>query len=104
MLTPLSVANRSISASSSGEKPSAFTDATFCSSCSTLLAPITVEVTRGSRSDHAKAICASVWPRSPAISLSARILARVSSFSQARSSDPAWLARDPTELPLGNGR
>ena len=46
------------------------------SSCSTLLAPISAEVTRGSRSTQASAICASVWPRRCAISFSARICAR----------------------------
>ncbi len=73
---PLSVAYRSISASSSALSSSRSSAATFVSSCATLLAPISVDVTRGSRSVHASASCASDWPRPCAISFSARILAR----------------------------
>ena len=58
--------------------------ATFCSSCSTLEAPISAEVTRGSRSVHAIAICASDWPRRRAISASARTRARFSSVRKSR--------------------
>ena len=60
MLIPLSVACRSISASSSAVKSSFRRAPRFCLSCSTLLAPTSVEVIRGSRSVHASASCASV--------------------------------------------
>ncbi len=86
-LMPLSVACRSISASSSALKSSRSSAATFASSCATLLAPISVDVTRGSRSAHASASCASDWPRRCAISFSARIFARASSVSRSGESD-----------------
>ena len=47
--------------------------ARFASSCSTLLAPTSADVTRSSRSAHASASCASDCPRRAAISFSARI-------------------------------
>src|SRR5207253_1887797 len=56
MLIALSVANMSISASSSAESSMRSSAAMFSSSCSTLLAPITVDVMRGSRSTQASAI------------------------------------------------
>ena len=71
MLIPPSTAYRSISSSSSGSNSRRSSAATFCSSCSTLLAPSSAEVTRGSRSAQAIASCASVWPAAPAISFSA---------------------------------
>ena len=43
---------------------------------------MSAEVTRGSRSTHASAICASVCPRPAAISFSARIFASASSVEQ----------------------
>jgi len=66
-LIPLSVAYRSMSFSSPAENSSFSSAPTFCSSWATLLAPIRVEVTRGSRKVQASAICASVWPRRLAI-------------------------------------
>ena len=75
MLIALSVACRSISASSSSVNPRRSTAATLSSSWRTLDAPISAEVTRSSRSTHASAICASVCPRPAAMSFSARILA-----------------------------
>jgi hypothetical protein len=50
--------------------------ARFSSSCATLLAPTSAEVTRSSRSVQLMAICARVWPRLRAISLRARTCAR----------------------------
>ena len=58
--------------------------ATFCSSWATLLAPISTEVTRGSRKAQAMAICARDWPRPWAMSLRARMRARLSSLSMSR--------------------
>ena len=97
---PLSVAWRSISASSSSVKSRRSIAPTLSSSCSTLEAPTSVEVTRGSRSVQASAICASVWPRPAAISFSARIFA--SDSSVRRSGDRASSgrsARAPSGIP-----
>src|SRR5437899_4145411 len=69
----------SILRSSSAENFRFFRAATLSSTCDTLLVPTSALVTRGSRSTHATAISASVCPRCPAISLSARTLARVAS-------------------------
>src|SRR5207253_7601630 len=57
MLMPLSVAARSIPASSSAEKSRRLRDATFSSSWATLDAPTSAEVTRGSRNAQASASC-----------------------------------------------
>ena len=61
-----------MAASSSGVRAGPATARRFSSSCATLLAPISAEVTRWSRSTHDSASCASVWPRPRATSLSAR--------------------------------
>ena len=58
--------------------------ATVFSSCATLLAPISADVTRPRRSTQAMASCASVCPRRFATSFSARTVARVSSVSRSR--------------------
>ena len=58
MLIELSVACRSISASSSSVNPRRSSAATLSSSCATLDAPIRADVTRSSRSAQASAICA----------------------------------------------
>ena len=87
MLMPLSTAWRSISASSSAESSSLSSAATFASSCSTLLAPMSADVIRGSRSVHASASWASDWPRRAAISFSARIRASASSVSRSGESE-----------------
>src|SRR5262245_62415904 len=62
---PLSVARRSISASTASSKSSLSRAATLASSCAMLLTPISAEVTRASRSVHASASWASDWPRAP---------------------------------------
>ena len=59
-----------------------------------------VEVTRGSRSVQASAICASVCPRPSAISFSARIRSSASSLSKSGESESSRLARDPSGMPL----
>ena len=73
---------RSISASSSSVRSRRSSAATFSSSCSTLEAPISVEVMRGSRSVQASASWARLWPRPAATSFSARTFASVSSVEQ----------------------
>src|SRR5207245_796217 len=98
-LMPLSVASRSISRSSSAENSGLSRAPTFCSSWATLLAPTSVDVTRGSRSVQASAIWASVWPRRRAIWLSARTLPSVCSVSISCENDPSWLAREPAGSP-----
>src|SRR5664280_985136 len=65
-----------------------------------LLAPTSADVTRGSRSVHATAICASVWPRRRAISVSARTLPSVSSLIMSVVMKTPRLARDPAGTPL----
>jgi hypothetical protein len=77
MLTSASTASRSIAASSSAVKSLWPAAARFSSSCATLLAPISTEVTRGSRSAQDSASWASVCPRADAISFSARTWASV---------------------------
>ena len=67
MLMPASVACRSISASSSVDRGGLASAATFCSSCATLLAPMSADVTRWSRSTHTSASWARDWPRAAAI-------------------------------------
>ena len=57
------------------------------------------DVTRASRSAHASAICASVWPRACAISLSARTWASVLSLSRSGDSDDSRDAREPSGIP-----
>src|SRR5659263_747254 len=64
-----------------------------------LLAPTSADVTRGSRSVHATAICASVWPRRRAISVSARTLPSVSSLIMSVVMKTPRLARDPSGTP-----
>ena len=70
---------RSIPASSSEVKGAESSAPTFSMICSGRLAPISAEVTTGSRSTHASAICASDCPRAAAISFSAAIFASLSS-------------------------
>ena len=60
---------------------------------------MSAEVTRGSRSTQASAICASVWPRLAAISFSARILASASSVRRSGESELGQLAREPSGIP-----
>src|SRR5271156_1493197 len=69
----------SILRNSSAENFRFFSAATLSSTCDTLLVPTSALVTRGSRSTHATAISARVWPRCFAISLRARILVSLSS-------------------------
>ena len=71
----------------------------FSSSCATLDAPMSAEVTRASRSVQASAIWASVWPRRAAISFSARIFASASSVSEFGESELGRLAREPSGMP-----
>ena len=90
MLIPESTACRSISASSSAVNGAACAAARFSSSCATLLAPISTDVTRWSRSAQDSASWASDWPRRRAISSSARTWASVCSFSwSVDSEDPS---------------
>ena len=63
-LMPESTACCSIAASSSSVKSSRSSASRVSSSCATLLAPTSAEVTRGSRSTQAIAIWARDWPRS----------------------------------------
>ncbi len=51
-----------MAASSSAVKADPATACRFSSSCATLLAPISADVTRGSRSTQDSASCARVWP------------------------------------------
>ena len=71
----------------------------FVSSCSTLDAPISADVTRSSRSTQASASCASDWPRRSASSFSARILPSVSLSSRSRPSESLRLARESSGMP-----
>jgi hypothetical protein len=73
--------------------------ARFSSSCATLLAPISAEVTRWSRSTQLMAIWASDWPRARAISLSPEIRARFSSLSWSGARLPSRLARESAGTP-----
>jgi hypothetical protein len=75
------------------------TAARLSSSCATLEAPMSDDVTRGSRSVHAIAICASDWPRSRAMSFSARTWPRFSSDRKSRASDLPCVAREPSGIP-----
>ena len=99
MLMSASVAYRSISASSSSVKSSLSRAATFASNCSTLDAPISAAVIRGSRSVQAIASCASVWPRRAAISFSAQIFASDWSLIRSGESEPRRLALEPFGIP-----
>src|SRR5215211_4899359 len=83
MLMPASTACWSISASSSGEKSRCSSAPRVSSSCRTLEAPTSADVTRGSRSVHAIAIWASVCPRRCAISLRPRTRTRFSSVRKS---------------------
>jgi hypothetical protein len=99
LMPPLSTAYRSISASSPAERSSRSSAATFASSCSTLDAPISAEVTRASRSVHASASCASDWPRPAAISFSARMRPSASSVSRLGENEPSRAARESSGIP-----
>ena len=81
-------------------EPEVVERARFCSSCATLLAPTSVEVTRASRSVQASAIWASDWRRPAAISFSARTRASVSSVIASGASESLRLARDPSGMPF----
>ena len=72
MLMPASTASRLIAASSSSVKLVFPAAARFSSSWATLLAPMSTEVTRWSRSAQDSASWARDWPREAAISASAR--------------------------------
>jgi hypothetical protein len=98
-LMSLSIAWRSISASSSGAKSRRASAPTFISSCSTLLAPMSADVTRRSRSAQARASCASVCPRPRAISSSARMRSSASSLSSSGLSEPCRAARESCGTP-----
>ena len=98
-LIPLSTASCSIASSSSCEISRLSSTARLSSSCLTLLAPISTEVTRSSRSTQASASWASDWPRAWAISLSRRMCASASSVSSEGSSDLPWAARESSGMP-----
>ena len=106
MLMPASTACLSISGQLvGGEVEVARARRALSSSCSTLLAPISAEVTRGSRRTHAIAICASVWPRPAAISLSARTRRQVLLGEEALVQEAALAARaSPRGRRRGSGR
>src|SRR5450830_1185786 len=78
----------SICASSSAVKDRFCSAATFSRICAALLAPISVEVMRSSRSTQASAICASVWPRRLAISFRPRTRSRLASLKCDDSNEP----------------
>ncbi len=92
MLMPPSTASRSMAASSSSAKSVRPAAARFSSSWGTLLAPMSAEVTRGSRSTQEIASWASVWPRDRAISFSARTCASVCGAIWSAESEP-FMAR-----------
>ena len=69
-------------------------------SCSTVRAPISAEVTRGSRNTQAIAICARLWPRASAMSLSARTCAMVCSVISDPAKEPFLAARASFGTPL----
>ena len=96
---PPSVAWVSIADSSAAEKSSVFSASSESSSCDTERAPISAEVTRGSRSTQAMAICASVWPRALAMASSARMRPTFSSVTRLDEKDPPLAARDPSGTP-----
>src|SRR3954447_19203861 len=73
MSMPASFANESMRESSSSVKSSFRNALSESSSCATVRAPMSAEVTRGSRSTQAIAICAIVCPRDSASSFSARM-------------------------------
>ena len=72
---------------------------TFCSSCSTLEAPTSVDVILGSRSVHASAIAARGWPRRAAISSRPATLAVVCSESWSAGSVRSRAIREPSGIP-----
>ena len=86
-------------ASSSGAKSRLSSAPRLSSSCSTVRAPISAEVMRGSRSTQAIAICASVWPRPWAISLSARTRLRFSSVRKLSFRNVPSAAREFSGTP-----
>ena len=96
-LTPASTASSSMALSSSSVSGGPARASRLVSSCSTDEAPMTAEVTRGSRSAHCSASWASFWPRPSAISLSRRTCRRVAS-SRCALADGAVLARGPRVL------
>ena len=65
----------------------------------TELAPTNADVTRASRSTHAIAIWASVWPRRCAMACRARTLERFCSVSSSRANDLPCVARAPSGTP-----
>src|SRR6478752_4162920 len=99
-LMPASTACLSILASSSALKVRFLTASRLLSSCSTDDAPMSTEVTRGSRSAHARAICARDWPRAFAILSRARMCFSDVSVSSDGSRDFPCAARDPAGMPL----
>ena len=76
-----------MAANSSSVKSRRCTAATLSSTCCTLLAPMSVEVTRASRRTQASASCARLCPRSAAISFRARILSQVRPRCESGSRD-----------------
>ena len=91
--TPPSPAYWSIRASSSAENETFASASSELSSCCTVRAPTSAEVTRGSRIVQASAICARDCPRARAMSLRARTRARFASPSHRRSSEVPRAAR-----------
>ena len=79
--------------------------ATFSSSWATLLAPMTSEVTRGSRRAQASASWETFWPRPAAIFARARTWPRFSSLNMSRDKLESLRCprprRDPVEVALG---
>jgi hypothetical protein len=85
--------------SSSAVKSSRSSAPRLSSSWATLLAPMSTEVTRSSRSAQASASWARLCPRERATSSSARTCRSASSVSSSVDSDLPWLAREPSGTP-----
>ena len=99
-LIPLSTASCSIASSSAWEISRLSSTARLSSSCSTLLAPISTEVTRSSRSTHASASWASDWPRRLGdLVRAAGCVPSASSVSSDGSSDLPCAARESSGMP-----
>ena len=60
---------------------------------------MSADVTRGSRSVHARANCASDWPRREAISFRALIFSSAWSLISYGEREPFRLAREPAGIP-----
>ena len=99
---PPSVAWESIDLNSSSENCRLFNASKELSSCSTLRAPISAEVTAGLRRTQAMAICARLWPRALAIPFSADIRSIFSGVISSGENETLRVAREPSGTPFNS--